>query len=96
MVIDPNGDLGLSDPESVFEMAPMGMGIAQVGMYHAIDALRAGRLQVLLPTCHVSGDRQMVLQYPHREHLAPPSSSPGRVSATATPSIQPTVPGATG
>ncbi|CAN5177535.1 LysR family transcriptional regulator [soil metagenome] len=71
VVIEPKGDLALSDAESVCEMAVLGMGIAQVGLFHAIRALREGKLKLLLLDYHIAGNRQMVLQYPHREHLAP-------------------------
>ncbi|WP_058910045.1 LysR family transcriptional regulator [Entomohabitans teleogrylli] len=61
----------LSAPEALVEAACLGLGIAQVGVHHALAHLRAGKLQIVLADQHDPGDYQMVLQYPHRALMAP-------------------------
>ncbi|MGA2709747.1 MAG: LysR family transcriptional regulator [Steroidobacteraceae bacterium] len=61
----------VSDPQAAAEAAARGMGIAQIGVHHAWQYLRASELKVVLATHHHSGDRAMALQYPHRALVAP-------------------------
>jgi len=68
--------LTLSAPEALAQAASLGMGIAQVGVHHAWDYLRSGKLKVLLLGVHEPGSYEMVMQYPHRALMAP------RVKAT--------------
>jgi len=63
--------LTVSAPEAAVEAAVLGVGVAQVGVHHAWDHVRDGRLKVLLPDQHDAGERELALQYPHRALLAP-------------------------
>lgn len=67
----PPARLWTSDPESVMDLVLAGHGIAQMGFHHALPLLRAGKLKVLLHGQSDPGERQVVLQYPHRQFLAP-------------------------
>jgi DNA-binding transcriptional LysR family regulator len=69
-VFEPNGNLILSDPVAVSDAASLGLGIAEVSVHHAWNALREGKLKVVLSKEYVSSKRQIVLQYPHRTHTA--------------------------
>ncbi|BBB64657.1 LysR family transcriptional regulator [Undibacterium sp. YM2] len=69
-------DLTVSAPESAVQAAIMGLGIAQVAVHHSWRYLRDNKLKIVLGTFHEAGNRQMVLQYPHRALIAP------RVKAT--------------
>ncbi|MBI1772376.1 MAG: hypothetical protein HYR68_08540 [Burkholderiales bacterium] len=69
-------DLTVSAPESAVQAAVMGLGIAQVAVHHSWHYLRDNKLKIVLGTFHEEGNRQMVLQYPHRALIAP------RVKAT--------------
>ncbi|MCH8617708.1 LysR family transcriptional regulator [Undibacterium sp. TS12] len=61
----------VSAPEAAVEAALLGMGIAQVGVHHASRYLHEKRLKIVLGSEHAAGNRQMVLQYPHRALVAP-------------------------
>ena len=63
--------LFLSAPEGAVEAARLGLGIAQVGVHHASRYLKEKQLKIVLGAEHAAGNRQMVLQYPHRALLAP-------------------------
>lgn len=63
--------LTVSAPEASVAAAVMGMGIAQVGVHHSWEHLRAGRLKILLADQHLAGAGTMALQYPHRALVAP-------------------------
>ncbi|MBV8634693.1 MAG: LysR family transcriptional regulator [Burkholderiaceae bacterium] len=63
--------LTVSAPEATVDAAVRGIGIAQVGVHHAWHHLREGRLKILLADLHISGEREMALQYPHRALVAP-------------------------
>jgi DNA-binding transcriptional LysR family regulator len=67
----PTPVLTVSAPEATVDAALRGLGIAQVGVLHARHHLREGRLKMLLADEHASGEREMVLQYPHRALIAP-------------------------
>ncbi|MGH1361850.1 MAG: LysR family transcriptional regulator [Burkholderiaceae bacterium] len=67
----PDAALVASESEAVVDLAVLGAGIAQVGIYGAIDHLRAGRLKRILPDVHDPGSREFNLHYPHRQFLAP-------------------------
>lgn len=58
----------LSAPEAQLQAALLGLGIAQVGVHHALAHLQSGQ--------HDTGSYEMVIQYPHRALVAP------RVKAT--------------
>ena len=61
----------LSAPEAQLQAARLGLGIAQVGVHHAITHLQTGQLKVLLFGQHDPGSYEMVIQYPHRALIAP-------------------------
>jgi DNA-binding transcriptional LysR family regulator len=63
--------LVLSSPEAAVDAARMGMGIAQLGLHHAWEALQQGELKLVLFALHHPGYREIALQYPHRALLAP-------------------------
>jgi DNA-binding transcriptional LysR family regulator len=69
-ILEPKGSLILSDPEAVCDAAILGLGIAQVSVHHAWNALRMGRLKVILSKEYLSSKREVVLQYPHRTYTA--------------------------
>lgn len=69
--LEPRGVLTLSDPYAVSEAAALGLGIGSVAVHHALPLLRAGQLKVVLLDSYQPMRREMALQYPHREHLAP-------------------------
>lgn len=66
----------LSAPEAQIQAACLGLGIAQVGVHHALESLRSGKLRVVLLSQHDPGNYELVIQYPHRALIAP------RVKAT--------------
>lgn len=66
----------LSAPEAQLQAALLGLGIAQVGVHHALSHLQSGQLKTLLFGQHDTGSYEMVIQYPHRALVAP------RVKAT--------------
>ncbi len=61
----------LSAPEAQVQAALLGLGIAQVGVHHALPHLQSGVLKVLLLGQHDPGHFEMVIQYPHRALIAP-------------------------
>ena len=61
----------LSAPEAQVQAACLGLGIAQVGVHHAIAHLRSGKLKAILLGQHDPGSYEMVIQYPHRALIAP-------------------------
>jgi DNA-binding transcriptional LysR family regulator len=69
--LQPQPRLTVSDPEAVLDLALAGAGIVQAGLHHALPYLRSGRLKLLLVDRHDPGEREVVLHYPHRRHLAP-------------------------
>lgn len=71
-----NAVVTISAPEAQVQAACLGLGIAQVGVHHALEYLQSGDLHVVLFGKHDPGRYQMVIQYPHRALIAP------RVKAT--------------
>jgi DNA-binding transcriptional LysR family regulator len=67
----PPARIFTSDPESTIDLALADAGIAQAGLHHALPYLRSGRLRLLMAGLHDPGPREVVLHYPHRQHLAP-------------------------
>jgi DNA-binding transcriptional LysR family regulator len=63
--------LTLSDTEAVGDAAVMNLGISRVSLHFAWPHLLAGRLKVVLNSFNDPGAREMVIHYPHREHVAP-------------------------
>ncbi|KEA49987.1 transcriptional regulator [Mangrovibacter sp. MFB070] len=61
----------ISAPEAQVQAAILGLGIAQVGMHHALRYLKDGRLKLVLFGKHDPGNYEMVIQYPHRALIAP-------------------------
>ncbi|MFM2479812.1 LysR family transcriptional regulator [Celerinatantimonas sp. YJH-8] len=61
----------LSAPEALVQAACAGLGIAQVGIHHAIPYLQQGILKVVLLSQHNPGHYELVIQYPHRALVAP-------------------------
>lgn len=66
-----NAAVTISAPEAQVQAAILGMGIAQVGLHHALTYLRDGRLKVVLFGKHDPGNYELVIQYPHRALIAP-------------------------
>jgi DNA-binding transcriptional LysR family regulator len=69
--LQPQPRLTVSDPEAVLDLALAGAGIVQAGLHHALPYVRSGRLKLLMVDQHDAGEREVVLHYPHRRHLAP-------------------------
>lgn len=69
--LEPKAAIVVSDAEALIELALADAGVAQVGLYDALPALRSGRLKLLLVENHDPGAREFVLHYPHRQYLAP-------------------------
>jgi DNA-binding transcriptional LysR family regulator len=67
---EPQAAIMLSDPEAIGEAAVHGLGIAQISAHHALPFLRTGKLKTVLMSHHAPDRREMVIHYPHREHLA--------------------------
>jgi DNA-binding transcriptional LysR family regulator len=67
----PPARLHASDPEALVDLAVAGAGVLQVALHHAVPALRAGQLKLLLGGIHDTDDRAIVLHYPHRQFLSP-------------------------
>lgn len=63
--------LVVNDSEAALDLALVGGGVVQAGLYHALPYLRSGRLKLLLADLHDPGRREFVLHYPHRRFLAP-------------------------
>ncbi|MGL5003100.1 MAG: LysR substrate-binding domain-containing protein, partial [Casimicrobium sp.] len=72
----------VSDTETVGDAAVLGLGISRVSLHFAWPHLVAKRLKVVLNEFNVPGKREMVIQYPHRENVAP------RVKAFVTFAIE--------
>jgi DNA-binding transcriptional LysR family regulator len=71
VAVTPHAALVGTDSDAVVELALAGGGIAQCGLYQALQALQAGRLKAVLADTHDAGTREFVLVYPHRQFLAP-------------------------
>jgi DNA-binding transcriptional LysR family regulator len=71
ITLTPSQGLYVSDPDAVMEAAQLGCGIGAVAIHHAIEALRAQRLKVVLPRTFQSARREMAILYPHRQWIAP-------------------------
>ncbi|RFU93266.1 MULTISPECIES: LysR family transcriptional regulator [Citrobacter] len=63
--------LTISAPEAQVQAALLNLGIAQVGVHHALSYLKAGLLKTVLSDQHDPGSYEMVIQYPHRVLIAP-------------------------
>jgi DNA-binding transcriptional LysR family regulator len=69
--IEPTARLVVNDSNAAVDLALVGAGIVQAGLYHALPYLRSGRLKLLLVESHDPGTAEFVLHYPHRQYLAP-------------------------
>jgi DNA-binding transcriptional LysR family regulator len=67
----PSPSLTLSDTAAVGDAAVMGLGITLVSQHFAWPHLQAGRLKAVLHSFNEPGTRELVMHYPHREHVAP-------------------------
>ena len=67
---EPAAQIWTSDPDAYLELAAAGEGICQAGLPHAAPLLRSGRLKLVLHGQYDTGQRQMVLCYPHRQLLS--------------------------
>lgn len=63
--------LTLSDTGLVGDAAIAGMGITRMALHFAWPHLQAGRLKLVLLPFNDPGNREMVIHYPHRKHVAP-------------------------
>ncbi|MDW6002558.1 HTH-type transcriptional regulator DmlR [Vibrio mangrovi] len=63
--------LTLSAPEALVQAAVAGLGIAQIGIHHALQYLESGQLKAVLFGQYDPGSYEMVIQYPHRTLIAP-------------------------
>jgi DNA-binding transcriptional LysR family regulator len=61
----------ISDTEGVGDAAVLGLGIARVSLHFAWPHLQSGRLNIVLNEFNEPGKREMSIQYPHRQHIAP-------------------------
>jgi DNA-binding transcriptional LysR family regulator len=59
-----------SDPEALVDLALAGHGICQTGLWHVAAHLGKGQLKLVLAELHDSGEREIVLHYPHRQFLS--------------------------
>ncbi|WP_174865960.1 LysR family transcriptional regulator [Pectobacterium polaris] len=66
-----NAVITISAPEAQVQAACLGLGIAQVGVHHALRYLKEGSLKIVLMGKHDPGNYEMVIQYPHRALIAP-------------------------
>lgn len=71
VAVQPHAALVVDDSESAVALACAGGGIAQCGLYQALEHLEAGELKMVLADSHEAGTREFVLVYPHRQFLAP-------------------------
>ncbi len=67
----PSPSFTISDTEAVGDAAVAGLGISRVSLHFAWPHLQAGRLKIVLNSYNDPGTREMVIHYPHREHVAP-------------------------
>ena len=63
--------LTLSDTGMVADAAIAGLGITRMALHFAWPYLQSGRLKLVLMPFNDPGAREMVIHYPHREHVAP-------------------------
>lgn len=63
--------LTLSDTDLVGDAAVAGMGIARMALHFAWHHLQVGKLKLVLMPFNDPSAREMVIHYPHREHVAP-------------------------
>ena len=63
--------LTLSDTQLVGDAAVAGMGIARMALHFAWEHLQSGQLKLVLNQFNDTGARELVVHYPHREHVAP-------------------------
>ena len=63
--------LTLSDTGLVADAAVTSMGISRIALHFAWPHLTAGRLKLVLIPFNDLGVREMVIHYPHRQHVAP-------------------------
>jgi DNA-binding transcriptional LysR family regulator len=61
----------VSDTEAVGDAAVYGLGIARVSLHFAWPHLKAGRLKLVLNDFNEPGKRELTIQYPHRQFVAP-------------------------
>jgi DNA-binding transcriptional LysR family regulator len=61
----------MSDTAAVGDAAVAGLGISRVSLHFAWSHLQAGRLKIVLNEFNDPGARELVIHYPHREHVAP-------------------------
>lgn len=71
LALEPNTSLALSDPDAVGQAALLGLGVGETGLYHALPYLRSGQLKLVLHKSYQAAPRELALQYPHRNNLAP-------------------------
>ena len=71
LALEPKANLALSDPEAAAQAAVLGLGIGETGLYHALPYLRSGQLKVALHKSYRAAPRELALQYPQGNHLAP-------------------------
>lgn len=61
--------LTLSDTDLIGDAAVAGMGVARMALHFAWPHLQAGTLKLLLTPFNDPSTREMVIHYPHREHV---------------------------
>ena len=67
----PDAAVSVSDHEALIDLALAHAGIVQAGLHDALPFLRSGRLKLVMPELHDSGEREVVVHYAHRQFLAP-------------------------
>lgn len=70
-IAPPRPIMTTSAPETALEAAVLGLGVAQVGLYHAWNYIQQGQLKVLLSDQYHPQESKMTLLYPHRAFIPP-------------------------
>lgn len=70
VAITPRAQMVASDPDALLDLVLANVGIAQLALNVAWPYLRSGALRLVMPELHHPGEGEMVLYYPHRQHMA--------------------------
>ncbi len=71
VTVEVHGDLVANNGQVMCEAAIAGLGISVVPDFMVGNAIRDGRLKMLLPGCQPARASAIHLVYPHRRHLEP-------------------------
>jgi DNA-binding transcriptional LysR family regulator len=70
LAITPRAQMVASDPDALLDLVLADVGIAQLALNVAWPYLRSGALRLVMADLHHPGEGEMVLYYPHRQHMA--------------------------